>query len=97
MVFAEHTYDNRADQLLREVDKRSGRFAAPARRWREERVRLVYLDYHAAHARLDYACSELCRILRSDPRGAATGGTLVARAFARKVRSKLSSALQWSK
>lgn len=96
-VLAEHTYDHRADLLLREIEKRSGEFAAPARRWSEERVRLVYLDYYAAHARLDYACSELRRIARRDLRGAAAGGMLMARAFANKFRSQLSSELPWSK
>lgn len=96
-VLTEHMYDNRADQLLLEIEKRSGQFAAPARQWPEGRVRLVYLDYYSAHAKLDYACGELRRIVKSDLRVAAAGGTLVARAFASRVRNQVRSALQRSK
>lgn len=92
-VLTEHTYDCRAEQLVRTIEQNKGKLFAPARGWSEDQVRLVQLDYFAANATLDYACGELRRIVRSDLRSAATGGTLVARGFASRIRSQLHSLL----
>lgn len=88
-VLREHTYDSRAEELLRTVHQNKGKLFAPARSWPEERVRLVRLDYYAACARLDYACRELRHIARRNLRTAAAGATLVARGLANQVRRQL--------
>ncbi len=93
-VLREHTYNCRADQLMRTVEQHNGKLFAPARGWPEHQVQLVRLDYFAANARLDYACDELRRIARGDLRSAAAGSALVARALASKVRSQMRS-LVW--
>jgi hypothetical protein len=95
-VLREHTYDCRAEQLLRIVEEHNGRLFAPARGWPEDRVRLLRLDYFAANSRLDYACGELRRIGRRDVRSAAAGSALVARALASKVRGRVSSLIRRS-
>ena len=88
-VLSEHTYDCRAEQLMRTVEQHNGRLFAPARAWSEGQTRLAQLDYFAANAELGYACGELRRIARCDLRSAASGSVLVARALASKVRSRL--------
>jgi hypothetical protein len=88
-VLREHTYDSRAEELLRTVHRNKGKLFAPARGWPEERVRLVRLDYYAACARLDYACNELRHIARRDLRTALPGVVLVARGLANQVRGHL--------
>jgi hypothetical protein len=90
-VLMQHTYDCRAEQLLRIVEEHNGRLFAPARGWPEDQVRLVRLDYFAANSRLDYACRELRRIARRDVRSAAIGSALVARALTSRVRSQVRS------
>jgi Glycosyl transferases group 1 len=96
-VLAEHTYDCRAEQLMKTVEQHNGKLFAPARGWPQDQVRLVQLDYFAANARLDYAYGELRRIAIHDLRSAASGSTIIARAFANKVRGRLDSLLQWNK
>ena len=93
-VLTEHTYDCRAEQLLRIIEANRGQLYAPARLWPEEKVRMARLDYFAANSRLDYACGELRLIARRDPRSAVSGGGLVARAIASRVRGHLNSLLQ---
>jgi len=95
-VMREHTYDDRAQDLLRTVESNNGKLFAPARDWPEERVRLARLDYFAANARLNCAYSELVEIAKADFRGAVSGGALLARAFAAKARSQFNSFWQRS-
>ena len=95
-VLAEHTYDNRARQLLDLIDKQKGKFFAPARTWPKERIALTYVDYYCAHAELGLAAADLWRA-RADLGGAAIGAGLVARAIASRARGRLNAALQWSK
>jgi hypothetical protein len=90
-VLMQHTYDCRAEQLLRILEEPDGRLVAPARGWSEDQVRLVRLDYFAANSRLDCASRELRRIARRDVRSAAAGSALVGRALASRVRSRVRS------
>jgi len=90
-VLAEHTYDCRAEQLLRMVEKHNGKLCAPARDWPVDHVQLVRLDYFAANARLKNACRELRRIATRDLRSAAAGSSLIVRALGNKVRSQVRS------
>jgi hypothetical protein len=86
-VLAEHTVDNRARQLLDLISSGKGQLVAPARRWACERVRLTYLDYHAAHGRLADAWRELAGIGWSDARVTASALGFLSRAIARRALS----------
>ena len=88
-VLREHTYDHQAQAILDLTERYGRNFSAPARSWPEARVRLAYLDYFAAHGALDCASAEL-RVIRSRSlRDAARGAGLLARAWARSLRSRI--------
>jgi glycosyltransferase involved in cell wall biosynthesis len=88
-VLREHTYDCRAEQLLRIVEQNEGKFFAPARNWPEERVRLAHLDFYVGNGRLDYAEKEFAYIVQRNLLTAAHGGAILARGFASKARGRL--------
>ncbi len=88
---SEHTYDARAEELLRIVRENKGKMFAPARSWPEARVRLARLDYFAANRKLDYACGELRRIARTDLPRALKGGMLIGRACVAQLRLRIAS------
>ena len=90
-VLRAHTYDQRAESLLEQVEACGGKLLAPARAWNEERVRLAYLDYFAANGVLKYAASELRYIARLSLKETALAGSLLARAFGRMVRNRLTA------
>jgi hypothetical protein len=90
-VLREHTYDQRVETLLRQVEACGKKLLAPARAWAEERVRLAYLDYFAANGALKCAAMEFQRIARLSLKEAARGGLLLARAYARMVRNRLAT------
>jgi hypothetical protein len=96
-VLAEHTYDQRANQLLTIVEQNEGKLFAPARGWPEERIALTCVDYYCAHAEFGLAAADLWRVARADLGGAAMGAGLMARAIASRARGRLNAALQWSK
>jgi hypothetical protein len=93
-VLREHTYDNRAEQLLQIIERSNGKFPAPARRWPDERVRLSYLDYYAANCNLEYARNELKHIAGRSFLTAAQGGAIVARGVASMARSRINLLLR---
>ncbi|HVH72646.1 MAG TPA: glycosyltransferase [Candidatus Dormibacteraeota bacterium] len=88
-VLREHTYDQRVESLLRHVETCGKKRLAPARTWAEECVRLAYLDYFAANGAFKYAAKELKRIARLSLKETVLGGSLLSRAYARKVRNWL--------
>jgi hypothetical protein len=88
-VLREHTYDRTVETLLQQVERHSGKLLAPARSWSESRVRMAYLDYFAAHGELGIAVRELRRIVRLSAGDAVRGASLLVRAWARKVRSRI--------
>lgn len=90
-VQREHTYDHRAQAILDLTERHGRNFSAPARSWSEERVHLAYLDYFAANGALDCASSELRVIMRRSLRDAARGAGLLARAWARSLRARISA------
>jgi hypothetical protein len=90
-VLREHTYDQRVKYLLHQVEACDKKLLAPARAWTEERVRLAYLDYFAANGALKCAAKELQCIARLGLKETALGGSLLARAYARVVRSRLAA------
>ncbi len=69
------------------ISSGKGQLVAPARRWACERVRLTYLDYHAAHGRLGDAWRELAGIGWSDARVTASALGFLSRAVARRALS----------
>lgn len=95
-VLREHTYDSRAEELIRAIERNHGKLFAPARAWPDGRVRLARLDYYSANGKFGYACSELGRIAKSDPRSAASGATLVARGIASRLRGRFNRLLRRS-
>jgi len=88
-VLRAHTYDQRVESLLHQVEACGGELLAPARAWAEERVRLAYLDYFAANSALKYAAREFKRIARLSLKETAIAGSLLARACARMMRNRL--------
>jgi hypothetical protein len=93
-VLREHTYDQRVESLLQEVEASYQALLAPARAWPEERVRLAHLDYYAANGALKFALKELQSIARLSLKETALGGSLLARACARKLRNQLAAPLR---
>jgi glycosyl transferase family 1 len=85
-VLREHTYDARVVEIQALLESDGGRLPAPARHWPEHRVRLTYLDYHAAYGRLDLACRQWPRVARRSLRGGLTGAALMAGAWSRRWR-----------
>lgn len=90
-VLREHTYDQRVEWLLRQIEACGKKLLAPARAWAEERVRLAYLDYFAGNGALKCAGKEFRCIARLSLKEAALGGSLLARAYARMVRSRFAA------
>jgi hypothetical protein len=88
-VLTEHSYDNRVDFLLQELEQRSDEFFAPARQWTAERTHLCYLDYYASHRVLDCAREQLHDIAELDLRHALAGGVILARAWMRELRRRV--------
>jgi hypothetical protein len=88
-VLTEHTYDNRVDFLLKQLERHPNEFFAPARQWTAERSRLCYLDYYASHQVLDCARVQLQHIAQLNLRDALAGGMLLGRAWARELRRRV--------
>jgi len=87
-VLREYTYDCRVKALLEKVRQDGGHFFAPARGWSPERVSVHYLDYYAAHLRMDCAYRELQRIGLRRPISSAVGSILIAGALSRRLHSR---------
>jgi len=93
-VLSEHSYDRRVEAIL-ELAKQNGRkLSAPARSWPEERVRLAYLDYFAGNGALDCAADELRSISRLSIGHATRGAGMLARAWARRSRARITDAIR---
>jgi hypothetical protein len=93
-VLREHTYDCRVSSLVEMIEKNAGQFIAPARGWSQDRVRLAYLDYYSAHMCFDHASEELRHLAGHNLPMAATGGIIVARRWAGRLRSQIFSRKQ---
>jgi hypothetical protein len=89
LVLREHTFDNRAGQLLEAAERCRGRLTAPARRWSEDQIGLVYLHYYATHSCLTEASQELRSIAETSRTSALRGAPLLARAWASAERSRV--------
>lgn len=96
-VMREHTYDVRIANLLSKTKQDDGALTAPARSWRQSRVRLAYLDYFCANAALDCAFDDLWPILKTASPETWKALELVARCSASRIRAHLNSLLSTSK
>jgi len=99
-VLHEHSYDRRVEAILELVKQNGRKLLAPARSWSEERVRLTYLDYFASNGALDCATDELRSISRLSIGDATRGAEMLARAWARKSRGRITGAIRsigWSR
>ena len=67
LVLREHTYDRRAEEILKILDRDAGQLFAPARSWPEDRVRQVYVDYYSANNLLGCAFEEFRRLAALRP------------------------------
>jgi hypothetical protein len=93
-VLREHSYDRRVETILELVKQDGRKFLAPARSWPEERVHLAYLDYFAGTGALDCASDELRAIARLSLGDATRGAAMLARAWARRSRAWMTSAIR---
>jgi hypothetical protein len=80
-VLQEHTYDYRVMQILQRLQKFGSQKLAPARHWSASRVRLMYLDFFAAHGVLDCAGTQFRRIAGRSFREKVEGTALLGRAW----------------
>src|SRR5262249_25693829 len=62
LVLAEHTYDQRAGELLARLADRGSSRQAPARMWPEARARLMAMDFYAAHGLMACAAGQFRHI-----------------------------------
>jgi hypothetical protein len=90
-VFNEHTYDCRANTLVQMVQQNVGKRVAPARDWSEGSVRMVYIDYFAAHHVFDCTYAQWRHLATSNLSHALTGGMLIGRAWLSDLRRALAS------
>jgi Glycosyl transferases group 1 len=93
LVLARHTYDVRVKKLLDFVSSTGARFAAPARRWPETKIRLTYLDYYAGTHSMGCAYKEFDWIARHSLVDSLAAARLLARSWARQGLNRVAA---WS-
>jgi hypothetical protein len=87
-VLAEHTYEVRAEELLRRLSQAEYSKLAPARQWPASKVRLAYLDFFAGNGLNDLAKSEFRRIAGRGLRETLEGAALLGKAQLRRSLSR---------
>lgn len=92
-VLREHTYDRRVDEILQQLKEFGSQKLAPARRWPESRVALMYLDFFAANGALKPAARNLRYIAGGGFRETVEGAALLGKAWIRRLRYARASAL----
>jgi len=85
-VLREHTYDCRVDQFLNHFQSFGKQKLAPARHWPKSRVRLMYLDFFAAHGVPTLALAQLRRFAGRNLGETMAGVLALAGAFVREFR-----------
>jgi hypothetical protein len=88
LVLAEHTYDQRVDQLLMRLAQFGQKKPAPARSWPESRARLVALDFFAAHGLTSCAANQFRHIAGQGFRETMQGASLLSRSWLKSLRSR---------
>lgn len=86
-ALAQHTYDQRADQLLGRLAQAGQRRLAPARSWPESRARLVALDFYAAHGLSRCAANQFRYIAGHGFRETIEAASLLSRCLIRSLRT----------
>ncbi len=89
LVLARHTYDARVRTLLDFVAANGSKLVAPARHWRESKVRLTYLDYYAGTSSMDCAYKEFAWIARHSLVDSVAAASLLTRAWAGQALNRL--------
>src|SRR6266851_3641622 len=85
LVLAEHTYDQRVDQLLMRLAQFGQKKPAPARSWPEPRARLVALDFFAAHGLTSCAANQFRHIAGQGFRETMQGASLLSRSWLKSL------------
>jgi len=75
----EHTYDARAQTILKVLKSDANGLFAPARNWNSSRVDFVYLHYHCKRGSPSIAKTLFKRLLRNSPLLALRGLPLLLR------------------
>jgi Glycosyl transferases group 1 len=79
LVMRDHTYDVRAQTILRLIENDADGLLAPARNWNSSRVDFVYLHYHCKRGSFSTAKTLFKRLLRNSPFVALRGLPLLLR------------------
>lgn len=83
LVLREHTYHRRRETLLSSLRAQGGEFTAPGRKWPEEEVRRVYMEYYHWNALLPAVLHEFNLLRKKSTRAALKSLPLVLRALRR--------------
>ena len=79
LVMRDHTYDARAQTILKVLESDANELFAPARNWNSSRVDFVYLHYHCKRGSPSIAKTLFKRLLRNSPLLALRGLPLLLR------------------
>jgi len=86
LVLAEHTYDQRAGQLLARLADHENSRQAPARMWSEARARLMAMDFYAAHGLTGCTAGQFRHVVGRGFRETIEAASLLSRAALRSLR-----------
>jgi hypothetical protein len=86
LVLAEHTYEQRTEQLLARLADSGRRKQAPARSWPAARARLMAMDFYAAHGLTACAAGQFRRVAGRGFRETIEAASLLSRATLRSLR-----------
>jgi hypothetical protein len=86
LVLAEHTYDQRAGQLLGRLADGDSSWQAPARTWPEARARLMAMDFYAAHGLTGCAAGQFRHVAGHGFRETIEAASLLSRSALRSLR-----------
>jgi Glycosyl transferases group 1 len=86
LVLAEHTYEQRTEQLLARLADSGRRKQAPARSWPAARARLMAMDFYAAHGLTACAAGQFRRVAGRGFRETIEAASLLSRAALRSLR-----------
>ncbi len=87
VVLREHTYDQRAAEILTRLERNAGKSPAPARSWPAWRARLAALDYYAAHGLARCAARQFRHVAGRGFRETIRGASLLGRSWVKSLRT----------
>ncbi len=88
LALAEHTYDQRVEQLLQRLKQAGQQELAPARSWPESRARLAALDFFAASGLVACAATQFRQIAGRGFPETLRGLSLLSRAWLKSVLAR---------